>query len=66
MNQQFYSYMYLEGMECTPIYQQEDGSINRSIICMLYTYKAKFTERQIFDRSGNPVNFKRMKKKMDS
>lgn len=30
--------MYLERVEGMHIYQQEDGSINEYIVCMLYTY----------------------------
>ena len=39
-------------------YLQEGGLINGYSTGMLYAYKAKFRETQIFDMCSNLVNFK--------
>jgi hypothetical protein len=42
----------------THTYLQEDGSISGDTMCMLYTFKAKCRESQIFDMCYNLVKFK--------
>lgn len=59
MNQQFYYYMLPRGNGMyTHTYLQEDGSISGDTMRMLYTFKAKCRESQIFDMCCNLVNFK--------